>query len=253
MRAAWWSRSMRRSTGRGRERTYLELIARNHVDGLIFVTNHPDEGELARLINRTGKVVVVDEDVPDAIAPKLFCDNFEGGRLAGLHLAEQGHRRVLFIGGREEMISARRRYEGLAAGLREADGSIDEPLRATPANYTIDYGREAARQFIADGQPATAIFASSDEIAIGLMEIFAAAGVSIPTDVSVIGFDNVGPLHLFNPPLTAIEQPVRALGRRARSKFFWKPIGRTKSPLAARNSCPIKIVRRQSVAPPAKR
>jgi LacI family transcriptional regulator len=235
----------------GRERTYLELIARNHVDGLIFVTNHPDEGELARLINRTGKVVVVDEDVPDAIAPKLFCDNFEGGRLAGLHLAEQGHRRVLFIGGREEMISARRRYEGLAAGLREADGSIDEPLRYS-GEYTIDYGREAARQFIADGQPATAIFASSDEIAIGLMEIFAAAGVSIPTDVSVIGFDNVGPLHLFNPPLTAIEQPVRALGRRA-LEVLLETNWQDEKPFGGEELLPIKIVRRQSVAPPAKR
>lgn len=83
----------------GREVAYLQLIERNHVDGLIFVTNHPDNGQLAELINRTGKVVVADEDVPDANAPKLFSDNERGGYLAGKHLAEHGHRNVLFIGG----------------------------------------------------------------------------------------------------------------------------------------------------------
>ncbi len=67
----------------GRERAYVRLLERNHVDGLIFVTNHPDNGELGRLINRVGNVVVVDEDVPDAAVPKLFCDNEHGGRLAG--------------------------------------------------------------------------------------------------------------------------------------------------------------------------
>ncbi|VVS97597.1 LacI family DNA-binding transcriptional regulator [Rhizobium sp. EC-SD404] len=234
----------------GRERTYLELIARNHVDGLIFVTNHPDDGELARLINRTGKVVVVDEDVPNAIAPKLFCDNLEGGRLAGLHFAEHGHRRVLFIGGREEMISAKRRYEGLAAGLRGSSDAADEPQRYS-GEYTIEYGRAAARRFIAEGMPATAIFASSDEIAIGLMEVFASAGVSIPRDVSVIGFDNVGPLHLFNPPLTAVEQPVRDLGRRA-LEVLLETNWQDDKPFDGEELLPIKIVRRHSVAPPAK-
>ncbi len=234
----------------GRERTYLDLIARNHVDGLIFVTNHPDDGELARLINRTGKVVVVDEDVPNALAPKLFCDNFEGGRLAGLHLGEQGHGRVLFIGGREEMISAKRRFEGLTAGLREAWRGRVDPIRYS-GEYTIDYGRQAAQRFLAEGRPATAIFASSDEIAIGLMEIFAANGISIPRDVSVVGFDNVGPLHLFNPPLTAIEQPVRAIGRRA-LEVLLETNWQDDTPFEGEELLPVKIVKRHSVAPLAK-
>jgi LacI family transcriptional regulator len=84
----------------GREISYVTALARNHVDGLIFVTNHPDDGVLAGLINQTGKVVIVDEDVPNAEVPKLFCDNEEGGYLAGQHLAEHGHRHIVYIGGK---------------------------------------------------------------------------------------------------------------------------------------------------------
>lgn len=234
----------------GREIEYLQLIERNHVDGLIFVTNHPDDGALAALINGSGKVIIVDEDIPDSKAPKLFCDNEQGGYLAGQHLAEQGHRHVLFIGGDERMISARRRYDGLLKALRERHG---EEARADryAGEYTIEYGRAAALEYLAGDREATAIFASSDEIAIGLVEVFGSRGVSIPGDISVIGFDDVGPLHLFAPPLTAIRQPVRQIGRRSLELLLetnwheWKPS-------ASEELVPVEIVVRNSVAPPAK-
>ncbi|MBB4275520.1 LacI family transcriptional regulator [Rhizobium mongolense] len=233
----------------GREVAYLQLIERNHVDGLIFVTNHPDDGQLGALINRTGKVVVVDEDVPDALAPKLFCDNDRGGYLAGMHLAEMGHRRVLFIGGPERMISAQRRFQGLERAMGELWGA-DAVLLNYKGEYTVAFGREAAKRFIAEGMPASAIFASSDEIAIGLIEVLRSQGISIPQEVSVVGFDDVGPLHLFAPPLTAIRQPVRQIGQRALSLLLetnWQE----RAPSAVEELLPVEIVVRNSVAPPA--
>jgi LacI family transcriptional regulator len=233
----------------GREIAYLQLIERNHVDGLIFVTNHPDDGQLASLINRTGKVVVVDEDVPGARAPKLFCDNRQGGYLAGSLLVKNGHKRVLFIGGPDEMISSRRRFNGLDCALRE-HGRGEVGLVKYAGEYTVEFGRLAARRFIEESRPATAIFASSDEIAIGLIEVFRAEGVSIPEDVSMIGFDDVGPLHLFAPPVTAVRQPVRAIGQRAVSLLLetnWQE----ESVSSAEELLPVEIVVRKSVAPPA--
>ncbi len=234
----------------GREVAYLQLIERNHVDGLIFVTNHPDDGQLATLINRTGKVVIADEDVPGAQAPKLFCDNELGGALAGRHLAEFGHRDVLFVGGPQAMISSRRRSNGLERTLRDAFGE-DIRLSKYAGDYTVAFGRQAAKRFIEEGRPATAIFASSDEIAIGMIEVFRDQGVSIPDDVSVIGFDDVGPLHLFGPPMTAIRQPVRAIGGRALSLLLetnWQG-----KQALVEELLPVEIVVRKSVAPPAKR
>ncbi|MEZ2128703.1 MULTISPECIES: LacI family DNA-binding transcriptional regulator [unclassified Sinorhizobium] len=233
----------------GREIEYLQLIERNHYDGLIFVTNHPDDGTLAALINRTGKVVVVDEDIPGSKVPKLFGDNRQGGYLAGRHLAEFGHRHVAFIGGDERMISARRRFDGLLAGLGENHGEIR--VDRYSGEYTRGYGQQAALEYLEGDRSATAIFASSDEIAIGLIEVFKDRGVSIPDDVSVVGFDDISPLHLFDPPLTAIRQPVRRMGQRSLEVLLetnwqeWKP-SETEELLS------VEIVVRNSVAPPAK-
>ncbi|MGH6760780.1 MAG: LacI family DNA-binding transcriptional regulator [Phyllobacterium sp.] len=235
----------------GREVAYLQMLERNHVDGLIFVTNHPDDGQLAALINRTGKVVVADEDVPAATAPKLFCDNEQGGYLAGRHFAESGHQTVLFVGAPNEMISARRRFEGLERGIREGFGEQGQILRYE-GEYTARFGREAACRFIDEAKPATAIFASSDEIAIGMIEVFRARNVAIPDDVSMIGFDDVGPLHLFAPPLTAIRQPVRKIGQRSVSLLLetdWQQ----ENSSAREELLPVELVERNSVAPPANR
>ncbi|MCY1666647.1 LacI family DNA-binding transcriptional regulator [Rhizobium sp. SL86] len=233
----------------GREISYLRLLARNHVDGLVFITNHPETDELAELINATGKVVVVDEDVQGALVPKLFCDNEQGGRLAGAHLADHGHRRVLYVGGADDMLSAQRRYQGCQAALFERFGS-DALLHRYCGDYTIEFGRDAARKFLAEGRPATAIFASSDEIAIGMMEVLRAEGIRVPEDVSMIGFDDVAPLHLFAPALTAIRQPVRAIGQRALSLLLetnWDE----RSASATEELLPVEIVVRSSVAPPS--
>lgn len=234
----------------GREVAYLRLLERNHVDGLVFVTNHPDDGGLAELINQTGKVVIVDEDVPGARAPKLFCDNRQGGSLAGGHLAEHGHRRVLFVGGAQQMISTRRRFSGLRDAMVERFGA-DAEFIIYEGEYTVAFGRTAAQRFLAEGMPATAIFASSDEIAIGLIEVLRAQGVAIPRDVSIVGFDDVGPLHLFAPALTAIRQPVRAMGQRALAMLLetnWEqPEAEPPEELL-----PVEIVVRSSVAPPSK-
>ena len=233
----------------GREISYVTALARNHVDGLIFVTNHPDDGELAALINQTGKVVIVDEDVPNAMVPKLFSDNEQGGYLAGRHLADHGHRRIVYIGGPQEMISTRRRFSGIERAFKERGEPFQ--IRRYEGRFAVEFGQEAARRFLAEGKPATAIFASSDEIAIGLIEVLRGQGVSIPGEVSVLGFDDVGPLHLFAPPLTAIRQPVRLLGERALTLLLetdWQDTER----LNSEELLPVEIVVRDSVAPPPK-
>jgi len=235
----------------GREIEYLQLIARNHVDGLIVVTNHPDDGTLAELIAKTGKVIVVDEDIPGSKVPKLYSDNEQGGFLVGRHLGENGHKHVIFVGGHEKMISTRRRCAGLLRGLKETQGDLVHVERYV-GEYTIRYGREAAARFLAEKTGATAIFASSDEIAIGMMEVFLPAGVSIPGDVSMVGFDDVGPLHLFSTPLTAIRQPVRSMGKRA-LELLVQTNWQDWVPSESEELLSVELIARNSVAPPPSR
>ena len=230
----------------GREYLYLDQLSHNHIDGLIFVTNHPDDGQLAQQINRAGRVVVVDEDVPNARAPKLFSDNTKGGWLAGNHLAENGHSHVVFVGGPAGMISAIRRYEGLQSGLRDHWGDRTR-TSCLSGSYTIEFGHEAAQHFLQMSDRPTAIFAGSDEIAIGMLEVFRANGIVVPRDVSMIGFDDVGPLHLFASPVTAIRQNVRHMGVRA-LEVLTETDWQNESGDYAEELLPVEIVTRESVA-----
>ncbi len=230
----------------GREIGYLQMLERNHVDGLIFMTNHPDDGQLAAMIDHSRRVVIADEDVPGANVPRLFCDNVEGGRLAGLHFGAAGHRAVLFLSGPAAMISAARRLAGLRAGLAGATGSAD--ITIWEGDYTRVFGREAGRRFAEGDRPARAIFSTADEITVGLLEVFQERGIGLPRDVSLIGFDDVLPLHLFTPPVTTVRQPVAELGRRALTLLVetdWQG-GMT----FAEEVIPVEFVVRGSVAPP---
>ncbi len=236
---------------RDRELSYIDLLRQGHADGLIFITNHQGDAALADRINTAGLCIVVDEDVVGTQVPKLFCDNFEGGRLAGRHLAQSGHRHILFIGGVDEMISGQRRYGGFAAGMAEVGGP-DCVIERAQGTYTFAAGREAAREFVArpNHSRPTAIFASSDELLIGLYEVLQESGVSIPDDVSVIGFDDVGPLHLFAPAVTAVRQPVRDLGKRALRLLLETSAPSEGKKLPQEELLPVTLVERASVGPP---
>lgn len=233
-----------------REISYLDHIRHGHADGLIFITNHAPDAALAQKINANGRCVVVDEDVAGARVPKLFCDNESGGYLAGQHLARAGHRHVLFIGGVDQMISGARRYAGFRRGMTEVAGGAARIRRISGA-YTTQAGRDAAQAFVAmpaEDRP-TAIFATSDELVIGLYETLRAAGLSVPRDVSVVGFDDVGPLHLFAPAVTAVRQPVWDLGKRALQLLLdTDPAEQSKPP--EEELLPVTLIERASVGPP---
>lgn len=229
-----------------REIHYLNGIAHNQVDGLIFITNHPQTEAVRDMMNMSGKVVIVDEDVPGAKAPRLFCDNEQGGRLAAEALARAGHRDVMFVGCGDNMLSGARRFAGFQAVF---DAYPDGCVRRFVGDYTTDTGRRAGLQFLAMPERPTALFATCDEITIGLMEILRESGVAIPSDVSLIGFDDVGPLHLFSPAVTAVRQPIEALGKRA-LQLLRQHEQDTASPSFGEELVPVKLIERNSVAAP---
>lgn len=232
-----------------REMTYLDQIRQGHADGLIFITNHEGTPELADKINAAGPCIVVDEDVADAHALRLFCDNEAGGYLAGRHLGEAGHSHVLFIGGVDRMIGGARRFVGFQRGLREVAGD-GARIERICGPYSFEAGREAARAFAARGADRpTAIFATADELVIGLYEVLHEVGLSVPREVSVVGFDDVGPLHLFAPAVTAVRQPVRDLGKRALQLLLdFRPDD--SGTLPPEELLPVTLIERESVAPP---
>jgi LacI family transcriptional regulator len=225
----------------GREREYVQALVRNRVDGLIFATNHADHAEFGQVGDLGDKVVLVDEDVPDLVAPRVFCDNREGGRLAGQYLRELGHARVGYVGAGPEMISGRRRLEGLRQGL-----GPDAEVSTAFCSYSREGGVEAAVALLEGGPRVTAIFAAADELAIGVLEVLHARGLRVPEDVSLVGFDDVAPLALFAPAITALRQPIEDMGRRAVDLLVAPDDGPRRQ---GETILPVTLIRRASCGP----
>lgn len=227
-----------------REVKYVETLSIGSVDGILFATNHNDEnGVLAGAVNNGARVVLVDEDVPGANVSKIFSDNRQGGHLAGRHLIETGHRRLAYIGGPADLMSARERAEGLHAAVRDA-GPCAAVVAECFGGYSTGHGERAIADVLDGRTGATAIFAGSDEILIGVLRVMAARGVAVGRDLSIVTFDDAGPLELLAAPVTAIRQPIEAIGARALDLLMAAIDGA--APVVER--LPVELVERRSVA-----
>ena len=194
-----------------RELDYIERLRRNHVDGLLFTTNHHDEDHaLRQAIDSSSNIVVMDEDVEGTEVPKVFGDNLLGGRLAARHFLEAGHRKLAYVGGSRNIMTSRERARGFADEVAAHGGEIVVELFG---HYTADYGRAAMAMLFDNHPDVSGVFIGSDQVMYGMAELARERGKRFGDDISVITYDDVGPLALLDPPVTAINQPVEDIGR----------------------------------------
>ncbi len=187
------------------------LMTANRADGIIFLgqsTLHHDFNELARSENH---FVVWGAEVPDQAYCSVGSDNILGGRRAVSHLARLGRKRIVFMGDTEGP-EIRQRYQGYLAGLQLA-GLSDDPALTVAARLEGEEAEAAANAFIARSVPFDAVFAATDMIALGALRAFARAGLVVPRDVSVVGYDNLQIARHANPALTTISQNITRAGR----------------------------------------
>ena len=148
----------------------------------------------------------------DNIGSTIGSDNFGAGRTAGRHLVEVGCRRVAFLGRADEHYPEfADRYHGLRAALQGAGLDVDPALQADALTSEQD-GYAAARSLIDAGCDFDGIFAASDVIATGALRALAEAGLAVPDDVAVMGFDNIPAAALTAPPLTTVMQDMQGAG-----------------------------------------
>lgn len=194
-----------------RELDYIERLRRNHVDGLLFTTNHQDEDQaLRKAIDSSRNIVVMDEDVEGTEVPKVFCDNLQGGQLAARHFLETGHRKLAYVGGSRNIMTSRERARGFADEVAAKGGEIVVELFG---HYTAEYGRAAMAMLFDNHPEVTGVFIGSDQVMYGMAEVVKERGKRFGEDISIITYDDVGPLALLAPPITAIHQPVEEMGR----------------------------------------
>ncbi|MFN2203397.1 MAG: LacI family DNA-binding transcriptional regulator [Caldilineaceae bacterium] len=206
-------------------------------DGIIVVTPK------AATFRTSFPIVAVDPQQRSTEFPAVLSTNYRGVMEAMAYLAELGHRRIGFIGGRTDLQSARRRLDGYFDGLTRA-GIAADPVLVVTGDYTRRIGIACAHHLLSLSSPPTAIMASSDETAFGVYDAAKERGLSIPRDVSVVGFDNTVESGSMDPALTTVDQSVEAMGSLA-AQIVLKLING--EPWDAQlNKVPTRLVIRQS-------
>ena len=201
-----YSASGRSGDRTGWDRRYLSRLSGTLLDGAVLVTPTILD------VPRGSPVVAVDPRTGPTDLPTIDSDNLRGARTATEHLLNLGHRRIAMLSGRPELRSAQLRLKGYRRALAAANVPIDESLIGP---YSSDVPLAPTRRLLESEDRPTAIFASSDVSALAAMEQAAHLGLSVPADLSVVGFDNIPEAAVSSPPLTTVSQPIRQMGQRA--------------------------------------
>lgn len=183
--------------------------------GLILVTSEVTSKQLDSFRRRDIPVVVIDPlNPPRTGFVSVGATNWAGGKAAAEHLIALGHRRIAFLGGAEAAECSVARLHGYLAALM-SNGIGANPDYVIAGRFSQRSGVERTRQLLAMAEPPTAIFAASDSIALGVLDEARRAGIRVPEQLSLVGFDGTSLTEQAVPRLTSVAQPLREMGRAA--------------------------------------
>ena len=192
------------------EKQVFELLAGRQVDGIILVPSSSDSyANLKPLISRV-PTVFVSENLRDLPESYVSVDNYRGTRIGTEYLYAHGHRSILYFGRRKGSMTHQLRAEGYLDACRDL-GIEPAVFNSAFPMSSVQAGYQMAKHVFAKPLPYTAIFAATDSLALGVFDAAEEAGVRIPEDLSLIGFDNILYADLPKIHLTTIEQPKKAM------------------------------------------
>ena len=201
---------------------YLEMLLEHHVEALIVVANwlFVDIHLLADLSKRNIPAATIGWELPGDTVSSVMVDNENGGRLALEHLYQLGHRKIAFIRGPKMLIDSAPRWRGVqkfaqAAGLKIDSGLVAQLPESFDPNSGFEGGYRLTEEFLQKKKRFTALMAFDDLTALGAIRALTKAGISVPEQCSVTGFDDVAFSSLAAPSLTTVRQPLEAMGNLA--------------------------------------
>jgi DNA-binding LacI/PurR family transcriptional regulator len=207
---------------RNRFERYLELLLERHVEALIVVANwlFVDIHLLADFSKRNIPAATIGWELPGDTVSSVMVDNEAGGRLALEHLHKLGHRKMAFIRGPKPLIDSAPRWKGIQKFAHSAALEIDPQLTlqlpdAFDPNSGFEGGLRLTEELLQRRKKFTALLAFDDLTALGAIRALSKAGVKVPEQCSVIGFDDVALSALSAPSLTTVRQPLEAMGNLA--------------------------------------
>lgn len=230
-------------------RTFIE---RQRLYGVVVTPSVSEDERVGRLLREIGceyiRIASVQLDDPDRM---IVGRDRLGAHQAAKHMTELGHTRIAFISGPDTFRSSHERRGGFEDGLNEAGLKL-EPNFVANAAYTFETGLTAAEELLKLSPRPTAIFCGNDEMAAGALQAARRAGLNVPADLTVIGFDDFQIASRVWPPLTTIRIPTREVGRMAALKLIAGGQEPRELKAEPERIAPSLVVRESSGPPPSK-
>jgi LacI family transcriptional regulator len=223
------------------------FVERQRLFGVVLTPSVSEDERAAALMKEIGcayvRVASVSLDQPEHL---IETRDRLGGREAAAHLAELGHTRIAFVSGPPSFRSSHERRSGFEEALAERGLTLAKAY-AVEGAYTYESGIEAGRALMAMSPRPTAVFAGNDEMAAGVLQAARQAGVRVPDELSVVGFDDFQIASRLWPTLTTIRTPTREIGRLAAERLM----GRDDEGRDPKSRLPALVVRESTAPPPA--
>lgn len=194
---------------------YLSLLQQKRVDGIIIGTGIKNHNLWSPILMRSIPIVMLAREVTSFDVQTVIVDDFAGGNIAAKHLMGLGHTRLAVISESMEVSSSRERIRGLKQAMEENGLTFNEQWLKESGSRLVEDGRSLALELLQAKKPPTAIFCLNDLLAIGALQAAKELEISVPSQLSIIGFDNTILASVTDPPLTTIAQPIEMMGKMA--------------------------------------
>ncbi|CAM3554603.1 MULTISPECIES: LacI family DNA-binding transcriptional regulator [Paenibacillus] len=203
----------------GRDSTAVKFLEEKRADGAIILAPNIRDEVLLQSASPQFPIVVMDRSLSGDDLVNVLVDGEQGGYTATRHLIEAGHKTIAYISGPGDSYDNQLRYKGYLRALAEA-GLKEHSKWRLSGNFVREGGYSATKMMIVQGELPSAVFYGNDEMAIGGLKAFEESSISVPGDVSVIGYDDIQLSEYVKPPLTTIRQPKSEAGSLAAHLLF---------------------------------
>ena len=238
------------SHGDAGEAAYALRAMSGRVDGLIIMSPHIDAGFLAENLPGVLPIVLLNTHVTGDQYSSLAVDNYGGAASMVQHLVEMGHRRIMMIAGPENNFEAEERLRGYRETLARLVPAFDpHDVTVLRGDFTEESGYRAGHQLQALKRLPDAVFAANDMMAIGCLFALGEAGLQVPRDIALVGFDDIPTARFITPPLTTVRVRITDMGSRALESLAFQ----IEHPEGTRNSTQVlqtELVVRRSCGSP---
>jgi LacI family transcriptional regulator, xylobiose transport system transcriptional regulator len=227
---------------------WMDDVLASRPTGILLVRCNLTQQQQQQMRRQQIPFVVLDADSATAASvPTVGSNNFDGGLLAGRHLLELGHRRIAVIGGPDNMLCNRARVAGIRSAHEELGLTLDSGLMRY-GQFTGDVGYQCGLELLSEPGRPTAVFAGSDLQAMGVIRAARQLGLSVPADVSVMGYDNLPLAAWLGPALTTVDPHVPVMAGTAARMLL--DLARGAEVPMTRIDLVTELIARESTAPP---